>query len=165
MVKKNSGHLKKKYFLVFLTVIFFSSIGVLGIVEQIDTNEYVKADVIDVIDSTIVLGSNCTAIVATTTQERADSIKLGLAKEIEIRPNTHDLLVDTVENFNITVEMVKIDDFDGEIYYASIGLKRGKEELLLDSKPSDAIAIALRTNSPVYIKKNVLNEQGQNICK
>jgi bifunctional DNase/RNase len=146
-------------------VISFFSFVALALMEYIDMNEYLEADVISIINTNVILGNNCTAIIAQTSQERARSIELGLEDKIEIRPNTHDLFTDVLRNFNITLEFVTLDDFEDGIYYATIHLKRGNEKLRLDSKPSDAIAIALRAESPVYVKKVILQNQGQNICK
>jgi len=150
-------------FAIFL--VSFLSFAALALMVFVDTNEYEEANVVKVIDTTVVLGNNCTAIVAQTSQERARSIELGLEKRIEIRPNTHDLMADTLESFNITLEHVTMDRFEDGIYYATLHMKKGNERLRLDSKPSDAIAIALRTESPIYIKKGLLEEYGQNICK
>ncbi len=150
-------------FAVFM--VSFLSFVALALMEFVDMNEYEEANVVKIIDTTVVLGNNCTAIVARTSQERARSIELGLEKRIEIRPNTHDLLADTMESFNITLEYVTMDRFEDSIYYATLHMKKGNERLKLDSKPSDAISIALRTESPIYIKKGLLEEYGQNICK
>ena len=146
-------------------VITFLSFGALGIIEYFEMNKYVKADILKVIDTTIVVGNNCTAIIAETSPERANSIELGLEKKINVRPNTHDIFADVLKNFNITLERATIDRYEDGIYYATLYLKRGNEELRMDSKPSDAMAIALRMESPIYIKKNLLESQGKNICK
>lgn len=154
--------------MIVLAVVFvvaFLSFLVLAVMEYVDMNEYTEVDVVKVIDTTVVLGNNCTAIVAQTSPERAASIQLGLNKKIEVRPNTHDLFADVLKNFNITLESVTMDRFEDGIYYATLHMKRENEKLRLDSKPSDAIAIALRMGSPVYIKRTLLKERGQNICK
>ncbi len=167
-VAKKKTFLKIEGIMIILAAIVlvsFLSFAVLAIMEYINMNEYVEADVIKIIDTTVVLGSNCTAIVAQTSTERANSIQLGLDKKINVRPNTHDIFTDVLKNFNITLESVTMDRFEEDIYYATLHLKRGDEKLNLDSKPSDAVAIALRMESPVYIKKDLLKKQGQNICK
>ncbi|MCK4635030.1 MAG: bifunctional nuclease family protein [Candidatus Aenigmarchaeota archaeon] len=148
-----------------VVLVSFLSFAVLAIMEYINMNEYVEADVIKIIDTTVVLGNNCTAIIAQTSPERAASIQLGLDKKINVRPNTHDIFTDVLKNFNITLESVTMDRFEEDIYYATLHLKRGNEKLKLDSKPSDAVAIALRMESPVYIKKDLLKKHGQSICK
>jgi bifunctional DNase/RNase len=125
---------------------------------------YTKADVIEVDGNQIVVGSGCTAIIADTSQERADSIQLGLEGRIDERPNAHDLFVDAFDSFNITVDSVTMDKYDGKYYYSTIVLTDGKKVLKLDSRPSDAIAIALRAGAPIYVNRTLLDEQGENIC-
>ena len=137
----------------------------MALINEIEMGKYVEADVIRVIDNTVVIGSNCTAIVAETSAERAKSIEMGLSGELETRPNTHDLFRDVLENYNITMEMMTMDDFDGETYYSTMHFKKGDRKMQLDAKPSDALAMALRMESPVYIKKGILSEIGKNICK
>ncbi len=166
--KKKNALWKMENMGIIVAVIFlvvFFSLAVMAIVDYVNMAEYVEADVIRVVDTTVVLGNNCTAIVAETSQERAASIQLGIDKKIEVRPNTHDIFADVMENFNITLESVTVDRFEDGVYYATLHLSRGNDNLKLDCKPSDAIAIALRVGSPVYISKTVLQNQGQDICK
>lgn len=162
---KKPGIMRALVVLISIFLVAFLSFAVLALVDYIRMEDYVKTDVLRVIDDTVVLGKNCTAIVAQTSPERARSIELGMEKEIEVRPNTHDIFADTLENFNITVESVTLDRFYDEIYHATIHLKEGNQKLRLDCKPSDGIALALRTESPIYIRKDLLQENGQNICK
>ena len=157
----------ERFFLIIIAVfvVTFLSFAALAIMEEIEMNKYVEADILRVVDNTVIVGHNCTAIVAETSPERARSIELGISGDIQVRPNTHDLFKDVLESYNITLEMVAMDDFDDEMYYSTIYFKKGNEEVRLDAKPSDAFALALRTDSPIYIKKGVLEEQGKNICK
>jgi|GEM_PF-1229910 len=157
----------EKFFVVLIAVflVIFLSLTAFAIIEYMDASKYVEADIIKVVDTTVVLGNNCTAIVSETSEERAQSIELGLEKKFDVRPNTHDIFADVLKNFNITLESVTIDDFKDGIYFSTLHLSRENEKLKLDSKPSDAIAIALRMGSKIYIKKDLLEKQGQNICK
>jgi uncharacterized protein len=73
------------------------------------------------------------------------------------RPMTHDLLRNLLAEFGATVEAAEITELRENTYYARIQLKtREGKELEMDSRPSDAIAIALRTKSPIYVAKKVL---------
>jgi bifunctional DNase/RNase len=130
----------------------------------IDMEKFVKADVVRVDGNTIILGVGCRAIVADTTEERAESIALGLAGKIDERPNTHDTFVDALKTFNITVDSVSLVRYDGKFYYSDLVLKGPNKVLKLDTRPSDAIAIAVRAAAPMYINKTLLAEQGKNIC-
>jgi len=152
-------------FFTALAAIVVSSFLASAVFEYFNQEGYVKADIIQMVGDTVVIGNNCTAIVAQTSPERAHSIELGLEGKIEIRPNTHDVFVDVLKNFNITVDSVTLDKYEDNIYYATMNLRRGDEVLKIDLKPSDGIAIAIRTNSPIYIKKKLLEDMGQNICK
>lgn len=72
------------------------------------------------------------------------------------RPMSHDLLIDIFKRTNMKVEGVLIDDKVDKIYYARLLLRKGKKILQFDARPSDCIALALRTNAPIRIRKNVL---------
>lgn len=130
----------------------------------LSTNGYAKVDVIDVQDNVITIGTGCTAIKADTSVERADSILLGLEKRIDERPNTHDVFVDALKTFNITVDSVTLDRYDGKYYYSNIVLRTTDKTLKIDSRPSDAIAIALRADAPIYLNRTLLKERGEKIC-
>jgi hypothetical protein len=84
---------------------------------------------------------------------------------MEQRPNTHDIFAQTLKSFNITLDYVTIDNLVNGTYYSNLFLRSGNKILKLDAKPSDAIALALRTNSTIYINKTLLQEVGKNICQ
>jgi len=152
--------------LITLILLILSSIMAYAIANliEIDTSNYVVADYLKVSGTTIFLGKNCTAIVADTSQERADAIESGMKGIIDQRPNAYDTMAAILKSFNITLDSVEMDRFDGKFYYANLILKSGDKILKLDTKPSDAIAIAVRTNSTIYINKTMLNEIGKNVC-
>jgi bifunctional DNase/RNase len=147
----------------FFILILLSFIAIAAI-NLIDTEDYVVADVLEVSDTTIVLGSNCTAIISNTSPERAQAIQTGIDGVIEERPNTYDIFKETLRSFNITLEYMTLDSYDDGIYYANLFLSSQDKILKLDVKPSDGIALALRTNSTIYINKTLLKELGSNIC-
>ncbi len=74
------------------------------------------------------------------------------------RPMTHDLLKNAIEALDASVMSVFIHDLSDQTFYAIIQLDRNDAEL--DSRPSDAIAIALRFNAPIYIADHLLDEAG-----
>lgn len=135
-----------------------------AIANYLSLEDYLEANVLRVVDNTIIIGNNCTVIVAETSPERAYNIQLGIEKTIPQRPTTYDTISQILKSFNITVEVVKMESFDGNYYYADIYLKNNDKLLKLDIMPSDAIGIALRTNAKIYINKTMLNEIGKNIC-
>ena len=155
---------KSKIHLVTLFIIIIISIMGYAIINIVNEDEYVIADVLQVSGTTIIIGNNCTAIVAETSPERAYSIELGKQGVIEERPTTHDVFAEVLKAYNITLDHVQIESFDNKYYYAYLFLISGDKILRLDTKPSDGIALALRTDSNIYIKKDLLNQVGRNIC-
>jgi len=83
-----------------------------------------------------------------------------MATEIEgikmARPMTHDLLKTILGEVGCSVESVEITELKENTYYASVRLNLAGREVMIDSRPSDAIALALRTKSPIYVAKAVL---------
>jgi bifunctional DNase/RNase len=83
-----------------------------------------------------------------------------MATELEgikmARPMTHDLLRNILGELGGSVNSVEITELKENTYYALIYLNIGGRELTVDSRPSDAIALALRTKSPIYVAKAVL---------
>ena len=72
------------------------------------------------------------------------------------RPMTHDLIIQIVEQLGGKIDRIEINDVEKETYYANIYLVKGDEELVIDARPSDAIAIATRVDAPIYVTANVL---------
>lgn len=149
-------------FSIFIVILITVSIGIAVI--NLEKEGLVEANVIRVIGNTIIIANNCTGIVADTSIERAFSIQQGLENKIEFRPNTHDTFVAVLKSFNITLDSVEINKFENNTYYSDIIFSTENKTLRLDAKPSDAIAIALRTNSTIFIDKNLLNKYGTDIC-
>ncbi|MCW5891808.1 MAG: bifunctional nuclease family protein [bacterium] len=83
-----------------------------------------------------------------------------MATELEgikmARPMTHDLLRTFLEELGASVEWVEVTELRDNTYYAMIYLRVGDRQLKMDSRPSDAISLALRTKSPIYVAKAVL---------
>lgn len=78
-----------------------------------------------------------------------------LEHETPDRPMTHDLLKTTIEKLGATVEKVVIDDLFRDIYYAKVFLRLSEEEIVIDSRPSDAIALAVRFEVPIFVQSKV----------
>lgn len=75
------------------------------------------------------------------------------------RPMTHDLFIDIANQSNFEITKVEINDVDEQTYFATVFMynKLLDKELQIDSRPSDAIAIALRADVPIYVTPNVLS--------
>lgn len=72
------------------------------------------------------------------------------------RPMTHDLIANIIAQTGYKVEKVEINDVEKETYYATIFLTNSDGVLEIDARPSDAIAVAMRTEAPIYVTANVL---------
>ncbi|HAG50018.1 MAG: hypothetical protein A2X87_07505 [Deltaproteobacteria bacterium GWC2_42_51] len=92
----------------------------------------------------------------------ASAIATELEKIQLARPMTHDLLKNIFKNLGIAVSKVEITDLDNNVYYAVIHLAIGESRYTIDARPSDAIAVALRANSPIFVEKKVL-EKSRNV--
>lgn len=88
----------------------------------------------------------------------ASSIAMELEKTPRLRPITHDLVKNLLEKLKFIVTKIEVTDLRDDTFYARIYLKRESEEYSLDSRPSDAIAIALRTDSPIYVSEAVIEK-------
>lgn len=78
------------------------------------------------------------------------------------RPMTHDLLKNTLERLGGKVERILIDDIWEDTYYAKISVSTDGKIIDLDCRPSDAIALALRTKAPIYMAESVLEQASVN---
>jgi bifunctional DNase/RNase len=81
----------------------------------------------------------------------ASSIDSRLREERAVRPNTHDLAKRLIDGLGGDLLRVVVSDLEGGIYYARIVLQRSGQIVEIDARPSDAIAIALRTGAPVFV--------------
>lgn len=81
----------------------------------------------------------------------AQAIALVLQGEMPPRPLTHDLLKSVCENLGGSMEKVVITDIRENTFYAEIYLQRNGETIVVDSRPSDAIALALRFQAPIFM--------------
>ena len=91
----------------------------------------------------------------------AQSIAIALEKEIKPpRPLTHDLFKNFADRFDIAVKQVIIHKLVDGVFYSSIICERDKIEEIIDARTSDAIALALRFNAPIFTYKNILDKAG-----
>lgn len=91
----------------------------------------------------------------------AQSIAIALEKEIKPpRPLTHDLFKNFSDRFDIVVKQVIIHKLVDGVFYSSLICERDKIEEIIDARTSDAIALALRFNAPIFTYKNILDKAG-----
>jgi len=91
----------------------------------------------------------------------AQSIAIALEKEIKPpRPLTHDLFKNFSDRFDIVVKQVIIHKLVDGVFYSSLICERDKIEEIIDARTSDAIALALRFDAPIFTYKNILDKAG-----
>ena len=88
----------------------------------------------------------------------ASSIASALQGQRSSRPDTHDLIVNLLRGLRATPERITITELRESTYFAVIMLKAGRRRIAIDSRPSDAIAVALRTGAPIYATSQVLEQ-------
>lgn len=87
-----------------------------------------------------------------------NAIAMGMEKVTSPRPMTHDLMKNILEEFQVQVKKVVVTELKDDTFYAIIHLAIDGEELKIDSRPSDAIALAVRAQAPIYCTEKLLKE-------
>lgn len=90
----------------------------------------------------------------------AQSIAITLENVTPPRPLTHDLFVSFTHSFGITLQKVFINKFEDGVFWSELTFSDGEREVVLDSRTSDAIAIAVRTHTPIYTTRAILEQTG-----
>ena len=90
----------------------------------------------------------------------ADAILLKL-QNIELsRPLTHDLLQSVISALGASVDSVVVSDLQNDTFFAKLYIILGKDQIEIDSRPSDALALAVRVGAPIYAESKVLEKAG-----
>lgn len=173
--KKRKKYLKyKKTFLAIVVSMFFilgfyyfvpnsffipdlSTHGFVNVVVEVEIREG---------DGLIKFSDDCYQISMIISKDQALSIQNGISGVISYRPNAHDLIKDTLDGLGVKILMVKITELKDNTYFAKLILKKGNLILSLDSRPSDAVAIAARVGYlvDIYVKEILLKTVGEKIC-
>ena len=88
----------------------------------------------------------------------ANAIAIEMEKVTTARPMTHDLLKNVLTELNTKVDRVVINDLRDNTFFARIYLSRGEARWNIDSRPSDAIALALRSKAEIFVEEEVLEK-------
>lgn len=88
----------------------------------------------------------------------AQAISLPLEGSRPDRPMTHDLLRNVIDRLDGILDRIVIDDLWNTIYYAKLYIRKGTEEIEIDARPSDAIAMAVRFEVPIYVSEGILDQ-------
>jgi uncharacterized protein len=76
------------------------------------------------------------------------------------RPMTHDLMRDVLSSLDVEIERVVITELQNSTYYAELRLRRGSDVTVVSSRPSDAVAVAVRTGSPLFVSDELMDAEG-----
>ncbi|MHC4995290.1 MAG: bifunctional nuclease family protein [Planctomycetota bacterium] len=74
------------------------------------------------------------------------------------RPQTHELLASTIEALGGTLDKIVINDMHDHTFFAQLHVAQGDETIVIDSRPSDAIALGIANDVPIYVEEHVLND-------
>ena len=88
----------------------------------------------------------------------AFAIDRRLKGHVHPRPLTHDLLANIIEQMGGAIDRIEINNLQNHTFYAKIHIRRDGEMIKVDSRPSDAIALGVATNVPVFVAEHVLEE-------
>jgi bifunctional DNase/RNase len=86
----------------------------------------------------------------------ANAIALEVEKATPPRPMTHDLLRNLIHGLNAEIQRVVVSELKNDTFYAVIWMEQNGEVVTIDARPSDAIALALRVDCPIYVSEEVL---------
>jgi bifunctional DNase/RNase len=86
----------------------------------------------------------------------ANAIAIEIEKMAASRPMTHDLTRNIIHNLNAELERVVVMEVKDDTFYAVLWLRQGDELITIDARPSDAIALALRSDCPIYVSEQVM---------
>jgi bifunctional DNase/RNase len=86
----------------------------------------------------------------------ANAIALEVEKATTPRPMTHDLLKNLMHGLNATLQRVVVTELKNDTFYAVLWLEQDGEPVTIDCRPSDALALALRTDCPIFVDEDVL---------
>lgn len=90
----------------------------------------------------------------------ADAISIKLQNVDITRPLTHDLLDSVITTLGASVNFIIVNDLHNDTFYAKINLNTNGKQVEIDSRPSDAIALAIRVTAPIYVEESVLDKAG-----
>ncbi len=90
----------------------------------------------------------------------ATSIAFALQGVVTARPMTHDLMRDLLSNLSVEVERIVVTELRDGTFYAEIRMTQDGDSIVVSSRPSDAIALAVRATVPIYAAEAVLDEAG-----
>ena len=148
--------------IVIIAILLYSIYALTRFEAVLTTEGYVYMELDNIISTldrhVVILKGECTELNFFISLEQASAIQAGLFEETMFRPMTHDVLVDILEGFEIKPVMVKVTALSDDTYFAELILKEWNRLFIVDIRPSDGIAIAVRTNIPIYVNENLVTK-------
>lgn len=86
----------------------------------------------------------------------ANAIAIEIEKMAAPRPMTHDLIRNVIHGLNAELERIVITELKDDTFFAVLWLRQGEELITVDARPSDAIALAMRSDCPIYVSEQVM---------
>ena len=129
-----------------------------------DLTDYTEV-IVDVFSDGVLFKYECRGLWIAMPYEKSFAIKRNMAGVFDIRPTQHDLLYDVITNYDINMSYARIERMQNNFFYATVLLEHEEKLLQLDSRPSDALALAARFKAPVYVSTKLLQQQGRDICR
>jgi bifunctional DNase/RNase len=86
----------------------------------------------------------------------ANAIAIEIEKMAAPRPMTHDLIRNVIHSLNAELERIVITELKDDTFFAVLWLRQGEELITVDARPSDAIALAMRSDCPIYVSEQVM---------
>jgi bifunctional DNase/RNase len=93
-------------------------------------------------------------------QFEAEAIAMFLQEVEAVRPMTHDLLKSVVSGLGATLERLEIHDLQDDVFYARLIIRSGDQQIEIDSRPSDGIALAIRAHAAIFVADEVMQRAG-----
>ena len=90
----------------------------------------------------------------------AQSILIKIQKVKITRPLSHDLIWSIITNLSAVIDKVVINDIKDDTFYGEIVINKNNKQVIIDARPSDALALAVRTGAPIYAEDSVINQAG-----
>ncbi len=130
-------------------------------------DDYVRAEVVDVVEALDAYGHAVGVVLLGSDEwddkvlpiyigmQEAFSILKGLGRVDFERPLTHDLMVNVLEELGITIEKITVDTIINNVYIATIHVDNKGRKFTVDARPSDAIALAVRLEAPIYVSRKL----------
>ncbi|MCJ7450792.1 MAG: bifunctional nuclease family protein [Candidatus Nanohaloarchaeota archaeon QJJ-9] len=119
---------------------------------------------LEVRGNTLLIGNDCHIIPMVISTDQKEAISRALNDKKTERPLTHQLFANTLDKAEISLDKVVIHSLENQSYRAYLYIEKGSGVIKVDSRPSDSVALALRTDTYIYIKESLLKSQGRDIC-